>query len=100
MFRTRPKIYLRKLKAEIDAKRCQARAQDDKILLMMHFPPFNSSKTHSDFTRLISQYDVDCVVYGHLHGKGGNASKKVVLDGIPYYLTSCDKLNNKPLRIY
>lgn len=96
------KIYLReieRLKLTLNAA-AKARAQDDKILLMMHFPPFNSFKTHSDFTRLISQYDVDCVVYGHLHGKGGNASKKVVLDGIPYYLTSCDKLNNKPLRIY
>src|SRR5690606_7507130 len=45
------KIYLReieRLKLTLNAA-AKARAQDDKILLMMHFPPFNSSKTHSDF---------------------------------------------------
>ncbi|HEY8418911.1 MAG TPA: metallophosphoesterase [Clostridia bacterium] len=96
------KIYLReieRLKLTLNAM-TKARAQDDKVILMMHFPPFNSQLGHSDYTHLITQFNVDCVVYGHLHGKGGRISHKVVLDNIPYYLTSCDKLNNDPLLIY
>ncbi|HEY8444423.1 MAG TPA: metallophosphoesterase [Clostridia bacterium] len=96
------KIYLReieRLKLTLGAM-SKARAQGDKVILMTHFPPFNSTLSHSDYTRLISQYNVDCVVYGHLHGKGGRISPKVVIDNIPYYLTSCDKLNNDPLLIY
>ena len=96
------KIYLReieRLKLTLNAGQ-KMRIQDDKVILMMHFPPFNSTRTHSDFTQIISQYNVDCVVYGHLHGKGGKSSPLVMLDNIPYYLTSCDKLNNDPLLIF
>ncbi|HEY8423141.1 MAG TPA: metallophosphoesterase [Clostridia bacterium] len=96
------KIYLReaeRLKLTLNAA-SKERVEGDIVILMMHFPPFNSARTQSDYTRLIAQYNVDCVVYGHLHGKGGKISHKVVLDNIPYYLTSCDQLNNDPLQLY
>ncbi len=73
----------------------KSRAEGDKVIIMMHYPPFNVKREESPFTQLFSQYAVDCVVYGHLHGKDSRADLKVVKDGIPYYLTSCDILDNK-----
>ena len=67
---------------------------------MIHFPPFNSSFKPSNFTRLLEEYGVDKVVYGHLHGKQSRSVNHINLNGIDYFLTSCDKLNNKLIQIY
>ena len=72
----------------------------DKIICMIHFPPFNSNFDTSEFTNLIEKYKVDKVVYGHLHGKQSRSVNHINLNGIDYFLTSCDKLNNKLLQIY
>lgn len=96
------KIYLReieRLKLTLGASK-KMRTQNDKVILMMHYPPFNAARSESDFTCLISQYEIDSVVYGHLHGKGGRTDLKIFINNIPYYLTSCDKLNNIPQLIY
>mgnify|MGYP000881310073 CR=1 FL=1 len=96
------KIYLReieRLKLTLNASR-KIRTQNDNVVLMMHYPPFNATRTESDFTALISQYNIDSVVYGHLHGKGGRTDLKIIINNIPYYLTSCDKLNNIPQQIF
>ena len=73
--------------------------ENEKIICMMHFPPFNSSFDTSEFTNLIEKYKVDKVVYGHLHGKNVRADKLVIKNGIKYYLTSCDQVENKLVEI-
>lgn len=95
------KIFLReteRLKLTLNAMQSM-RNPLDKVILMMHYPPFNSMRFESDFTAQIEQYNVDYVVYGHLHGKSGRADLKTIINGIPYFLTSCDKLNNIPALI-
>lgn len=96
------KIYLReieRLKLTLKASE-KIRTENDKVILMMHYPPFNATRSSSGFTETIKQYNVDCVVYGHLHGKGGKTDLKLLINNTPYYLTSCDKLNNIPQQIF
>ena len=73
---------------------------EDVIIAMMHFPPFNSSFEDSEFTKLLEKYNVQKVVYGHLHGNASRTFLTSNKNGIEYFLTSCDKLNNKLVRIY
>jgi len=68
------------------------RGEGDKLIAVLHYPPFNSMRDDSDFTRLCERYKVDICVYGHLHGKGGRKEKITIKSGIKYYLTSCDIL--------
>ena len=70
-----------------------------KIICLVHFPPFNSSFQESEFTKLFNKYSVDAVVYGHLHGKFCRSKKLIKINNIPYYLTSCDQIDNKLIEI-
>jgi hypothetical protein len=69
------------------------RKEGDKLICMIHYPPVNFAHEDSPFSALIEKYNVDYVVFGHLHG-----SKKVDTyfkkNDIPYFLTSCDKVDN------
>jgi len=71
------------------------RKAGDKLIALVHFPPFNVQRDNSAFTDVFEEYGVDAVVYGHLHGKNVRADKLVVKNGIKYYLTSCDLVDNK-----
>lgn len=79
---------------EAVAKQCKK----EKIICIMHYPPFNSTKASSPFTQVIEKYGVKRVVYGHLHGKS-ICTLVHKNNGVTYYLTSCDKVNNKLVRI-
>lgn len=72
----------------------QMRKDGDWVVTMCHYPPFDVNMKESDFTRLLSEHNVDAVVYGHLHGKDCRAVKCVEIEGIPYYLSSCDLVDN------
>ncbi|MBO5927905.1 MAG: metallophosphoesterase [Clostridia bacterium] len=67
----------------------------DKLIALVHYPPFNVRREDSLFTQIFDENKVDAVVYGHLHGKNVRADKLVVKNGIKYYLTSCDQVDNK-----
>lgn len=74
--------------------------ENDKIICMIHYPPFNSNLDDSEFTKLIEKYDVNKVIYGHLHGGASRSINYINKNGIDYFLTSCDKLKNKLIQIY
>lgn len=67
--------------------------EGDKLICMMHYPPVSFSKDDSAFSNLIEKYNVDYVVYGHLHGYK-NITSTFTKNDIPYYLTSCDEVDN------
>lgn len=73
--------------------------EGDKLVALIHYPPFNVKRENSAFTDVFEEYGVDTVVYGHLHGKNVRADKVVVKNGITYYLTSCDQVENKLVEI-
>ena len=67
--------------------------EGDKLICMMHYPPVGFAREDSRFSELIEKYDVDCVVFGHLHGYK-NIATSFIKNNIPYYLTSCDEVDN------
>lgn len=69
------------------------RQEGDKLVCMMHYPPVGFAKEDSPFSELIEKYNVDYVVYGHLHGYK-NILTYFVKNNIPYFLTSCDEVDN------
>lgn len=88
------KIFERE-KIRLEMALSSARRSNSSIVCMLHYPPFNSRKDDSDFTQLLERYGVKVVVYGHLHGKSVKKDLKYVKNGISYYLTSCDQVENK-----
>ncbi len=90
------KIYNREvIRLELTLKEAvKMKSEGDKIVCMMHYPPTNFKKEDSEFSRLLKQYQVDAVVFGHIHGYR-NVQLKYTKDDIPYYLTSCDLTLNK-----
>ena len=95
------KLYLREReRLHLALKNAQKERQDgDKLIAMMHFPPFNVKRENSLYTNLFDEFKVDAVVYGHLHGKDCKGDMLVMKNGIPYYLTSCDLVKNKLVEI-
>lgn len=95
------KIYLRELERLKMAffRANDLRQEGDKLICMVHFPPFNVRRDNNEITDIIEKYNVSAVVYGHLHGKESRADKLLVKNGIPYYLTSCDLVDNKLVTI-
>lgn len=95
------KIYARELiRLELSlqsAKKLQT--ADEKIVFITHYPPFNKNIEPSEYTRLIEQYGVSFVVFGHLHGYVNPKMYFNEINGVKYYLTSCDALKNKLVEI-
>ncbi len=67
----------------------------DKLIAMIHYPPFNVKRESSAFTDIFEEFNVHSVIYGHLHGKNVRADKLVIKNGVKYYLSSCDMVDNK-----
>ncbi len=95
------KIYKRevlRLKLSLDHM-TKIKQEGDTVIACMHFPPFNSKLEASDFTNLLEEYGVNKVVFGHLHSYDKRQQLAVNLNGIDYYLTSCDLVDNKLVEI-
>ena len=73
--------------------------EGDKLVAVFHFPPFNSARDESPFTKLCEKYGVAVAVYGHLHGKNCRGELVTQKNGVTYYLTSCDLLEHKVAEI-
>lgn len=91
------KLYLREQeRLKLSLKSAKNLIQnEDKLIALIHYPPFNVNRENSAFTQIFEENGVNCVVYGHLHGKNVRADKLVTKNGIKYYLTSCDQVENK-----
>ncbi len=95
------KLYNRETeRLRLSLKSATKDRQDGDILIaLVHFPPFNVRRDNSKFTDVFEEFGVNIVVYGHLHGKDVRADKLVEKNGIKYYLTSCDQVDNKLTQI-
>jgi predicted phosphohydrolase len=95
------KLYLREAElfrlAFLDAKRLKTGAE--KLVALVHFPPFNLKEESSLFTELFEQNGVEKVVFGHLHG-AGYFPLKTWKNGVEYLLTSCDKAGFRLVKVY
>jgi len=95
------KIYLREAqRLELSLKDAVKKRQPgDRLVAMMHFPPFNERREPSLFTDLIERYEVETVVYGHLHGPNLRNVFEGELGGVCYKMVSCDYVGFKVVEI-
>lgn len=95
------KIYSReqvRLKLSLEAAKSQG---FKKFIIMLHYPPTNEKFEESEFTKIIKEYKVEKVIYGHLHGPVllGNLLNGY-FENVEYILTSADYLDFNPKRIF
>ena len=71
---------------------------DEKILCMLHYPPYTFKEEDNEVTELLEKYNIHAVVYGHIHAF---SKQSLILNknGVTYYLTSCDLVENKLIEI-
>lgn len=74
--------------------------EGDKLVVLMHYPPFNFRLEDTLFTKAFEEFKVDKVVFGHLHGRKINFIKDINKNGVEYLLCSCDQVDNKLIEIY
>ena len=96
------KIYLREVERFKLAlnEAVKLKEEGDKLICLIHFPPFNVRCENSLFTNLFEDFKVDKVVYGHLHGKDSKAYFRYNKNGVEYILASCDLVDNKLVEVY
>lgn len=72
----------------------------NKIIVMVHFPPFSEREEDNSMTNLLEEYPVEKVIYGHLHGSALQRIKdKINKNNLEYIITSCDYINFTPIKI-
>lgn len=90
------KIYAReqlRLRASLDAARA---AGYEKIIGALHYPPTNDKLEMSAFVEIFNEYNVEQVVYGHLHGETKETAPDVKMGCTTFSLIACDALNCRP----
>lgn len=95
------KIYRRELiRMELSLKNAMTlKSDEDKIIVITHYPPFNYRMEYNEMIALFEKYKVNDVVYGHLHNEDIKQKLTYERNGIKYYLTSCDLVGNKLIKI-
>lgn len=95
------KLYAREvIRADLSLKAAKKlQTNNEKIVFITHYPPFNNKVEPSEYTRLIEENGVSIVVFGHLHGYVNPKMLYNEINGVKYYLTSCDAVKNKLVEI-
>ncbi len=95
------KIYDREvIRLELSLKAAKKlQINDEKIIFITHYPPFNNKVEPSTYTQMIEEYGVYKVVFGHLHGYVNPKMLRNNINGVEYYLTSCDAVKNQLVEI-
>lgn len=71
-----------------------------KYIVMTHYPPTNESLERSRFLDIYEEYNVEKVVYGHLHDKDSfKMGLKGIHNDVEYKLISSDFLDFNPIKI-
>lgn len=71
----------------------------NKFIVMIHYPPVNEQREPSRFTELFNEYNVEKVIYGHIHGPAQRNVLNGEFNGIEYIMTAGDYLDFNPIRI-
>ena len=71
----------------------------ERIVVMCHYPPLGDRGEETRLSHLLSQYEVDDVVYGHLHGASLRGAVTGVYSGVRYHCVSCDGLGFQLYRL-
>ena len=95
------KLYLREAErfrlAFADAEKLKQ--EGDKLIAMIHYPPFGLKSESTLFTDLFESNGVEKAVFGHIHG-AAYFPLKTWRGKVEYVLTSCDKVGFRLVKIY
>lgn len=104
------KIYARevgRLKLSLDSIKnviSDCKYASREVIVMLHYPPVPmygaAFENNTEMNDVLLNYGVDKVVFGHVHRPQQVNSIKFERNGIKYYLSSCDMINNFPVTIY
>lgn len=72
-----------------------AKGKGDKIIAMVHYPPFNMDLKPNEFVSIMREYGVDMCIYGHLHAEGHNYAVEGIIHGIDFHCVSSDYIDFK-----
>ena len=86
---------LNRLKLSLEGVKDKA----DKIIVMIHYPPFNVDGTPNEFVSIMKDYNVDKCVYGHLHSEGHKYVVEGTFEGIEFFCIACDYIDFKLKKI-
>lgn len=69
-------------------------------IAMTHYPPIGNDLKPSATSQILEEYKIDVCVFGHLHNLKQTENPLFgEARGVTYYLTSCDYLDFKPIKI-
>ncbi len=90
------KIYARELiRLELSLKQGERLGEGRKIV-MTHYPPLGDGAEDTAVSRMMEQYGVQNVVYGHLHGASLRGAFSGEKNGVRYDCVSCDGIGFAP----
>lgn len=93
------KIYSRELiRLRLSLEEAK-KAGYNKYIVMLHYPPTNEKFEGSGIQEILKEYQVETVIYGHLHGPALGRLLEGNVDGIEYIMTSADYIDFSPRRI-
>lgn len=93
------KIYTRELNRLRLSLESASKGGFERRIVMLHYPPMNEKFLESGFVQIFKEYNVEKVIYGHLHGPSLSKALNGVLDDIEYIITSGDYLDFDPIKI-
>lgn len=94
------KIYSRELKRlELSLENAEKIKNGKKLIVALHYPPFNGKMQPSGFVDMMQDHDVRICLYGHLHGDSINNAVTGEINSIDFRLISADFLCFKPVEI-
>ncbi|MCQ4922722.1 metallophosphoesterase [Tissierella carlieri] len=86
---------LNRLKLSLDS----LRESVEKIIVVLHYPPFNIDCSPNGFIDIVKEYNGDICVYGHLHSEGHKYAVEGVVEGIEVHCISSDYIDFIPKKI-
>ncbi len=96
---TNKKIFLRELnrfKISLDS----ARKVKKPIIVILHFPPFDSNGLPNEFFSVLKEYETETCIYGHLHGEEGHKNvREGLIDSVNVHCVSSDYMDFNLKRI-
>lgn len=91
------KVYKREL-GRLEASLKAGRELGAKRLVCaLHYPPIYEGYECEEITNMLSEYEVELCVYGHLHGPSHRLAYCEEKNGVKYQLISADYLKFEPL---
>jgi len=71
----------------------------ERVIVGIHYPPFDHSGEENGFLEIMRNYNVDCCVYGHLHSYAHKNAVEGDVSGINLRLVSGDFVDFKPILV-